>query len=165
MIVLDTTVLVYALGADHELQIPARRLVDAIGDGIVKAATTIEVIQEFVHVRSRRRSRREAADSALGYAALLAPLVRPNEADLQRALGLYADHPRLGAFDAVLIMVMLVGALVVGPLIEVLGPRPATVAFAVVTPPRSQWPPTRVWTIRTSSTTTLSRPWSSGRRA
>ncbi len=102
MIVLDTTVLVYALGADHELQIPARRLVDAIGDGIVKAATTIEVIQEFVHVRSRRRSRREAADSALGYAALLAPLVRPNEADLQRALGLYADHPRLGAFDAVL---------------------------------------------------------------
>ncbi|MDQ3498056.1 MAG: hypothetical protein M3514_11270 [Actinomycetota bacterium] len=70
-----------------------------------------------------------------------------------------------GAFAAVLIMVMLVGALVVGPLIEVLGPRPATVAFAVVTPPRSQWPPTRVWTIRTSSTTTLSRPWSSGRRA
>jgi MFS family permease len=37
-----------------------------------------------------------------------------------------------GAFDAVLIMAMLVGALVVGPLIEVLGPRPATVAFAVV---------------------------------
>jgi MFS family permease len=37
-----------------------------------------------------------------------------------------------GAFDAVLIMAMLVGALIVGPLIEVLGPRPATVAFAVV---------------------------------
>ena len=37
-----------------------------------------------------------------------------------------------GAFDAVLIMAMLVGALAVGPLIEVLGPRPATVAFAVV---------------------------------
>jgi MFS family permease len=37
-----------------------------------------------------------------------------------------------GAFDAVLIMAMLVGALAVGPLIEVLGPRAATVAFAVV---------------------------------
>jgi MFS family permease len=37
-----------------------------------------------------------------------------------------------GAFDAVLIMAMLVGALVVGPLIEVLGPRASTVAFAVV---------------------------------
>jgi MFS family permease len=37
-----------------------------------------------------------------------------------------------GAFDAVLIMAMLVGAIIVGPLIEVLGPRAATVAFAVV---------------------------------
>jgi MFS family permease len=37
-----------------------------------------------------------------------------------------------GAFDAVLIMAMLVGALAVGPMIEVLGPRPATVVFAVV---------------------------------
>lgn len=102
MIVLDTTVLVYALGAEHPLREPCRRLVQAIGDGRLPATTTIEVIQELLHVRSRRMSRRDAADAVLGYASLLAPLVRPNEADLRRALELYLDHPRLGAFDAVL---------------------------------------------------------------
>ncbi len=37
-----------------------------------------------------------------------------------------------GAFEGVLILAMLVGALVVGPLIELLGPRTTTVAFAVI---------------------------------
>jgi Cyclic nucleotide-binding domain/Major Facilitator Superfamily len=37
-----------------------------------------------------------------------------------------------GAFESVLIFAMLIGALVVGPLIELLGPRATTAAFAVV---------------------------------
>ena len=37
-----------------------------------------------------------------------------------------------GAFESVLILAMLAGALIVGPLIELLGPRASTVAFAVV---------------------------------
>lgn len=37
-----------------------------------------------------------------------------------------------GAFESVLILAMLIGALVVGPLIEALGPRATTVAFAAV---------------------------------
>jgi Cyclic nucleotide-binding domain/Major Facilitator Superfamily len=37
-----------------------------------------------------------------------------------------------GAFDGVLILAMLAGALIVGPLIDLLGPRATTVVFAVV---------------------------------
>ena len=37
-----------------------------------------------------------------------------------------------GAFESVLVLAMLVGALIVGPLIGLLGPRTTTVAFAVV---------------------------------
>jgi MFS family permease len=37
-----------------------------------------------------------------------------------------------GAFDGVLILAMLAGALIVGPLIDLLGPRTTTVVFAVV---------------------------------
>ena len=37
-----------------------------------------------------------------------------------------------GAFDGVLILAMLAGAVIVGPLIELLGPRTTTVVFAVV---------------------------------
>src|SRR5688500_7640344 len=56
MIVLDTTVLCYTVGESHPLREPCRQLLLAQADGRVDAATTIEVIQEFVHVRARRRT-------------------------------------------------------------------------------------------------------------
>ena len=55
VIVLDTTVLAYAVGADHPLRAPCLRLVRAIAEGEVIATTTIEVIQEFAHAPARRR--------------------------------------------------------------------------------------------------------------
>ena len=54
MIVLDTTVLVYATGSDHPLREPCRRLVDAVANGVLTARTTVELIQELMHVRARR---------------------------------------------------------------------------------------------------------------
>lgn len=45
MIVLDTTVLVYAKGAEHPLRDPCRDLVAAIADERIAATTTAEVIQ------------------------------------------------------------------------------------------------------------------------
>ena len=44
MIVLDTTVLVYATGAEHPLRAPCRRVVTAVGDGRLAATTTAEAI-------------------------------------------------------------------------------------------------------------------------
>lgn len=102
MILLDTTVLVYALGQDHSHREPCRELIAAIADGRVQATTTVEAIQEFVHVRARRRDRVEAAELGRDYAALLAPLLSPGRRDLQDGLALFERDPRLGAFDAVL---------------------------------------------------------------
>ncbi len=102
MIVLDTTVLVYAVGADHALREPCRRLVQAIIDRRVEATTTPEVIQEFVLVRARRRERGDAADMGRDYARILAPLLTIGEVELALGLQLFEDHPELGAFDAVL---------------------------------------------------------------
>ncbi len=102
MIVLDTTVLVYAVGDDHELREPCRRLVAALGEGRVQATTTPEVIQEFVHVRARRRTRADAAGLGRRFAVLCSPLLGVGHDDLAAGLDLYAAHPRLGAFDAVL---------------------------------------------------------------
>ena len=101
MIVLDTTVLVYALGEEHPLRAPCRRLLVAHGEGRVDGATTVEVIQEFAHIRSRRRSRSDAVDASRAFAASLTTLMATPE-DLDRGLGLFADHPGLGPFDAVL---------------------------------------------------------------
>lgn len=102
MILLDTTILVYAVGDDHRLRDPSRGLLELIRDGTVRASTTIEVIQEFCHVRARRRPRAEAAARALEYAKGLAPLILVDDSQLLLGLELFADSAALSPFDAVL---------------------------------------------------------------
>ncbi len=106
MIVLDTTVLVYAVGTDHPLREPCRRVLAAQADGRVDAMTTVEVIQEFAHVRAQRRSRMDAAALARQYRAAFALLVTGPE-DLDLGLTLFERHPGLGAFDAILAAIAL----------------------------------------------------------
>ncbi len=102
MIVLDTTVLVYAVGAEHPLRDPCQALVRAISEGAVEATTTIEVIQEFAHVRARRRDRADAALHASDYIDLLSPLIEVRESALRAGLRTFSDARHVGAFDAVL---------------------------------------------------------------
>lgn len=102
MIALDTTVLVYAKGTSHALRDPCRELVAAIAEGRLEATTTVEVIQEFVHVRARRRGRADAATLGEDYVQLLSPLLTVSTADLRRGLTLFERSEQLGAFDAVL---------------------------------------------------------------
>ncbi len=101
VIVVDTTVLLYAVGKDHALQEPCRRFVDMVGDGL-RATTTVEVIQEFAHVRSRRRTRHDAARLARYFAGLMSPLLSPTAVDLIDGLALFEGRADLGSFDSVL---------------------------------------------------------------
>jgi uncharacterized protein len=102
VILVDTSILVHAVGDDHELRGPCRQLVQLVADGTVSATTTVEAIQEFVHVRARRRSRSDAAALGRAYATLFSPLTQPTAGDLDQGLELFERHPDLGAFDAVL---------------------------------------------------------------
>lgn len=102
MIVLDTTVLLYAVGTEHRFREPCRTLVRAVAGGDVAATTTVETIQEFAHVRARRRSRDDASGLANDYLELLSPLMVVEEASLREGLRLFATVERLGSFDAVL---------------------------------------------------------------
>jgi len=102
LIVLDTTVLVYAKGGDHPLRQPCMALLEAVAAGLIEATTTPEVIHEFVHVRARRRSRGDAADLGHAFAELLSPLLIIDERHLTAGLELFRRLTSLGAFDAVL---------------------------------------------------------------
>lgn len=102
MIVLDTTVLLYAKGADHPLRDPARRVIAAVADGELEATTTVEVIQEFVHVRARRRGRADAVALGKDYVDLLSPLLAVTVEQVHRGLEIFMRCERLGAFDALL---------------------------------------------------------------
>jgi predicted nucleic acid-binding protein len=89
VIVLDTTVLVYAVGGEHPLREPSRRLVEAIGAGRIDATTTVEVIQEFVHIRARRQGRADAAKVGRNFAELLAPLLVVQESRVEGGLRIF----------------------------------------------------------------------------
>jgi predicted nucleic acid-binding protein len=106
VILLDTTVLVYAVGADHPLRGPCRLILQAHAAGSLEATTTVEVIQEFTHVRARRQPRADAVALARHYAAAFS-LLASQTADLELGLTLCERHPELGAFDAVLAAVAL----------------------------------------------------------
>ena len=102
MIVVDTTVLVHATGADHDYREPCRSLISLVAEGGLDATTTVEVIQEFAHVRARRRGRADATSLATDYADLFSPLMVVTTDDLRRGLSMFQRADRLGAFDAVL---------------------------------------------------------------
>jgi uncharacterized protein len=106
VIVLDTTVLSYAVGDAHPLREPCRRLLAAHGDGRIEATTTVEVIQEFAHIRGRRRPRADATALARHYQAAFT-LLTTGLHDLDLGLTLFERHQQLGAFDAVLAAVAL----------------------------------------------------------
>jgi uncharacterized protein len=103
MILLDTTVLVYAVGTAHALRAPARTLMGAVADGNVRASTTVEVLQEFTHVRARRRDRADAAGLARDFATALTPLTTITADDLLAGLTLFERRHDVGAFDALLL--------------------------------------------------------------
>lgn len=100
MIVLDTTVLSYAVGDEHPLRAPCRRLLAAHGDGQIEATTTIEVVQEFAHVRARRRPRADAVTLARHYLTAFSLLITDSQ-DLDLGLTQYERKLDLGAFDAI----------------------------------------------------------------
>lgn len=107
MIVVDTNVLVYAVGAEHPLREPSRRIIDAAGSAAVQATTTAQVIHEFLHVYARRRSREEATAAAKRQLALFEPLLTPADADVSAAIDLYARHAQLDSGDALLAAIVL----------------------------------------------------------
>jgi predicted nucleic acid-binding protein len=102
VILLDTSVLAYAVGAEHPLREPSRRIVEAITTGVVAATTTAGVIQAFVGVRSRRRPRGDAASVGRDFATLLSPLLSVEDRDLDLGLRIFERSGQLGPFDAVL---------------------------------------------------------------
>ena len=107
MLVVDTSVLVYATGTDHPLREPAIRLLRDITAQQTQATTTPEVLQEYAHVRGKRLDRPSTLAQAERLAGLLAPLTVVGQQDVLAALRLWSSTLGIGAIDAVLASIAL----------------------------------------------------------
>ena len=106
MILVDTTVLAYAVGTPHPLRDPCRRLLEAHGEGRVELTTTVEVLEAFLGIRAPGSTRDEAAELTRELATALRP-IPTTRTDLERGLALYAAHPDLAPGQAILAAVAL----------------------------------------------------------
>jgi len=96
----DTAVLVYAVGGAHPMRSDCRRIVTAAGNGQIELHASVEMVQEFVFHRMRRGDRRSAVRQAKDVAGLCV-LHDFDSAVLHIALDLIADVDGLGGRDAV----------------------------------------------------------------
>ena len=89
--ILDTNVLVYAVGGEHPLRRPAQRLLNAVESGGISATTSVLVIQEFIHVYARRGGQAAAVGAARAYVDLLEPLLPAEQILVGGALNIVAS--------------------------------------------------------------------------
>lgn len=63
MRLIDTNVIVYAVGKAHPLREGARKVLDQVGEGTLEANIDAEVLQEILHVYSARGERTKGFDT------------------------------------------------------------------------------------------------------
>jgi predicted nucleic acid-binding protein len=100
-VLLDTNVILYAIGGPHAYAEPCRRIVALAGEGRIDLEAPVDLVQEILHHRARRLGdRRQAAAEALAVTTLCRlHAVEPQDAS--QAAELFAASGRLSARDAV----------------------------------------------------------------
>ncbi len=100
-VLLDTAVFVYAVGVGHPLREPARQLVAGLAAQRFEGEASVELVQEFLHQRTRRTGDRDEAAARARQVAALCTLHDVTPDDLRIALELFEGHERLHARDAI----------------------------------------------------------------
>ena len=98
---IDTAVMMYASGADHELRDPCRQVMLGIRAGDVDGTTSVEVVQEILH-RFRSIGQSELGRQlAVDTLDTFAPVLPITHAVMRRVPELGARFPHLQARDLV----------------------------------------------------------------
>jgi uncharacterized protein len=100
-VLLDTNVILYALGGPHAQAEPCRRILELTGEGSLQAEAPVDIVQEILHHRNRRLGDRAQAGRDALAAATLCRLHAVEPQDAREAARLFAASPRLSARDAV----------------------------------------------------------------
>lgn len=96
----DTMIFVYAVGAEHPLQLPCREILERAGRSELAGHASVVLPLEFAHQRARRTGDRRRAFDLAGRIGGLCRLLDATAEDLDGALELGARHAGLDATDA-----------------------------------------------------------------
>jgi len=98
---IDTAVIMYAAGGEHQLRDPSRRVLSRIGsgelDGVISAEVVLEILHRFVSVRRSALGQAQATEAM----DFFAPVVPITHALMRRVPDLAARYPSLDARDLV----------------------------------------------------------------
>ncbi|HVL98516.1 MAG TPA: PIN domain-containing protein [Egibacteraceae bacterium] len=98
---LDTAVFIYAVGTDHPLRSPCRRVFEGMLQQEFPAEASVLAVQEVLHQRARRTGDRGAARRFAADLTQVCVLHDVTLDDLRLSLRLWDDAPALDAADAV----------------------------------------------------------------
>lgn len=96
----DTAVFVYAVGGAHPYREPCREITARAAAGELRGEASVDLVQEFLHQRTRRLGDRGAAARDARDVASLCRLHEARPSDVPLALTLYSEYERLSARDA-----------------------------------------------------------------
>jgi uncharacterized protein len=103
---LDANVFLYAVGADSPHRTACRAVLEAVGQGKLDGITSSEVLQEILHVRSRRVDVKDAASAVRAAADLVVEVLPVTCDDVLEACRMLETHAKLGSRDALHAAVM-----------------------------------------------------------
>jgi len=110
-IFLDANVFLYAAGAAHPLKAVCGKLLDRVAHGSLNATTSVEVIQEILHVYSRRGSIPVAVALGVRSAMLFPDLLPITRENVMAACQWMVRHPGLSSRDAIHVATMLANSI------------------------------------------------------
>ncbi len=103
----DANIFLYAIGAESPHREPSRALLAAVSEGRLEGVTSSEVLQEILHVRTRRVGIADATTAVPAAADLVADVLAVAKKDVLDACDLIKQYPALGARDALHAAVMM----------------------------------------------------------
>jgi len=98
---IDTNVIVYALGKSHPLKENSRRILADVATGSLEATLDVETLQEILHLYSSRRERKKGFETVDDLLVLISSPIAIQREDIEEASKLMAQYSFLGARDAI----------------------------------------------------------------
>lgn len=98
---IDTAVIMYAAGREHEMREPCRRILKAITTQQVEGVTSAEVIQEIFHRFTSLGDRDTGARMATAALDVFNPVLAITDEVMRQMPDLVLEHHRLSARDLV----------------------------------------------------------------